>query len=68
MFADCRQLYDLCALTDTLIGDEDGLYDPHDFNDRLVLKGTMTKAELHVLKSRHSLPQRHRLLCGHRDG
>ena len=52
--ADWHQLLELCALTDTLICDEDGLYDPHDFNDRLVLglKGTMSEAELHVLKSR----------------
>ena len=52
--ADWHQLLELCALTDTLIYDEDGLYDPQQFNDRLVLglKGTMSEAELHVLKSR----------------
>jgi DNA invertase Pin-like site-specific DNA recombinase len=52
--ADWHQLLELCALTDTLIYDEDGLYDPRQFHDRLVLglKGTMSEAELHVLKSR----------------
>ena len=49
----CR-LLEICALTDTLILDEDGVYDPNDFNDRLVLglKGTMSEAELHYLKAR----------------
>ena len=44
----------LCALTDTLIADADGLYHPGLFNDRLVLglKGTMSEAELHLLRSR----------------
>jgi hypothetical protein len=44
----------MCALTDTLILDEDGLYDPSHFNDRLLLglKGTMSEAELHVLRAR----------------
>ena len=43
--ADWYQLLDLCALTDTLIADADGVYHPADFNDRLVLglKGTMTR-------------------------
>jgi hypothetical protein len=43
-----------CALADTLILDEDGVYDPASFNDRLLLglKGTMSEAELHVLKAR----------------
>jgi DNA invertase Pin-like site-specific DNA recombinase len=49
----CR-LLEICALTDTLILDEDGIYDTNQFNDRLVLglKGTMSEAELHYLKSR----------------
>jgi DNA invertase Pin-like site-specific DNA recombinase len=34
--ADWYQLLDLCALTDTLIADTDGIYHPADFNDRLV--------------------------------
>src|SRR5271170_5375161 len=56
--ADWYQLLDLCAVTDTLIADGDGLYHPGDFNDRLVLglKGTMSEAELHLI--------RHRLTAG----
>jgi DNA invertase Pin-like site-specific DNA recombinase len=52
--ADWYRLIDLCALTDTLIGDADGVYHPAAFNDRLVLglKGTMSEAELHVLRAR----------------
>jgi len=52
--ADWQRLLQLCAFTDTLILDQDGLYDPSAFNDRLLLglKGTMSEAELHVLKSR----------------
>ncbi len=49
----CR-LLEICAITDTLILDEDGIYHPGDFNDRLLLglKGTMSEAELHTLKAR----------------
>ena len=52
--ADWYRLLDLCGLTDTLIGDGDGLYHPALFNDRLVLglKGTMSEAELHILRAR----------------
>jgi DNA invertase Pin-like site-specific DNA recombinase len=52
--SDWYQLLDLCALTDTLIADSDGVYHPALFNDRLVLglKGTMSEAELHLLRSR----------------
>jgi DNA invertase Pin-like site-specific DNA recombinase len=52
--ADWHRLLEICALTDTLILDEDGVYDPSNFNDRLLLglKGTMSEAELHVLKAR----------------
>lgn len=52
--ADWHRLLEICALTDTLILDEDGVYDPANFNDRLLLglKGTMSEAELHVLKAR----------------
>ena len=48
------QLLDLCALTDTLIADSDGIYHPALHNDRLLLglKGTMSEAELHVLRAR----------------
>lgn len=52
--ADWHRLLEICALTNTLILDEDGVYNPSDFNDRLILglKGTMSEAELHMLKSR----------------
>jgi DNA invertase Pin-like site-specific DNA recombinase len=52
--SDWHRLLEICALTDTLILDEDGLYDPGQFNDRLLLglKGTMSEAELHVLRAR----------------
>jgi DNA invertase Pin-like site-specific DNA recombinase len=52
--ADWHRLLEICALSDTLILDEDGLYDPSHFNDRLLLglKGTMSEAELHVLRAR----------------
>lgn len=52
--ADWHRLIELAALTQTLILDEDGVYDPAYFNDRLLLglKGAMSEAELHVLKAR----------------
>jgi excisionase family DNA binding protein len=52
--SDWHRLLEICALTDTLILDEDGVYDPSHFNDRLLLglKGTMSEAELHVLRAR----------------
>jgi DNA invertase Pin-like site-specific DNA recombinase len=52
--ADWHRLLELAALARTLILDEDGIYDPAHFNDRLLLglKGTMSEAELHVLKAR----------------
>src|SRR6201988_1343409 len=51
---DWHRLLELCALTEALILDEDGVYDPAHFNDRLLLglKGTMSEAELHVLRAR----------------
>lgn len=51
---DWHRLLEICAVTDTLILDEDGVYDPSHFNDRLLLglKGTMSEAELHVLRAR----------------
>ncbi len=51
---DWYHLLELCALFETLLADQDGLYDPSDYNDRLLLglKGTMSEAELHILKSR----------------
>ena len=52
--ADWHRLLEICALTDTLILDEEGVYDPAHFNDRLLLglKGTMSEAELHVIRAR----------------
>ncbi len=52
--ADWYHLLDLCGMTDTLIGDSDGIYHPAVFNDRLILglKGTMSEAELHILRAR----------------
>lgn len=51
---DWHRLLEICALSGTLILDEDGVYDPAHFNDRLLLglKGTMSEAELHVLRAR----------------
>jgi DNA invertase Pin-like site-specific DNA recombinase len=51
---DWHQLLELCAVFGTLLGDADGIYDPRDHNDRLLLglKGTMSEAELHVLQGR----------------
>jgi DNA invertase Pin-like site-specific DNA recombinase len=52
--ADWHRLLEICGLSDTLICDEDGLYNPADFNDRLLLglKGTMSEAELHFIRAR----------------
>ena len=52
--ADWQRLLELCSLFDTLIIDEDGIYNLEEFNDRLVLglKGTMSEAELHLLRGR----------------
>jgi DNA invertase Pin-like site-specific DNA recombinase len=52
--ADWHRLIELCSLSGSLILDEDGIYDPANFNDRLLLglKGTLSEAELHFLKAR----------------
>jgi len=52
--ADWHKLLDVCALTDTLVVDHDGIYDPNDFNDRVLLgfKGTWSHTELHGMKLR----------------
>jgi DNA invertase Pin-like site-specific DNA recombinase len=52
--ADWAKLVELCAITATLLLDEDAIYDATSFNDRLLLglKGTMSEAELHILKAR----------------
>ncbi|MCY4076542.1 MAG: recombinase family protein [Acidobacteria bacterium] len=51
---DWHRLLEICALSETLILDEDGVYDPGDFNDRLLLglKGQMSEAELHMMRVR----------------
>ncbi len=63
---DWYQLLDLCALTDTLIADSDGIYHPGDFNDRLVLglKGTMSEAELHLIRHRLTAGLKHKAAKG----
>ena len=73
--ADWHRLLEICALSGTLICDEDGLYDPNDFNDRLLLglKGTMSEAELHVLRARvqggiRNKARRGELFCPPSDG
>ena len=52
--ADWSRLMEICALSDTILIDDDGIYNPNDFNDRLLLglKGTMSEAELHFLRER----------------
>src|SRR4051794_29006383 len=52
--SDWHRVIELCAVFGTLIADEDGLYDPRDPNDRLVLglKGTLFSAELHIIRAR----------------
>jgi len=52
--SDWYHLIEICALTDTLVVDEEGVYDPGQYNDRLLLgiKGTMSEAELHWLRTR----------------
>jgi len=52
--SDWYRLIEICSLTDTLVIDEDGVYDPTQYNDRLLLgiKGTMSEAELHWIRSR----------------
>jgi DNA invertase Pin-like site-specific DNA recombinase len=51
---DWHQLLELCGIFRTLLADQDGIYDPTDYNDRLLLglKGTMSEAELHILRGR----------------
>ena len=60
---DWHRLLEICALADTLILDEDGIYDPSHFNDRLLLglKGTMSEAELHWMD--RWVLRRDRLAC-----
>lgn len=64
--ADWYNLMDLCALTDTLIADGDGVYHPADYNSRLVLglKGTIAEAELHLIRGRLAAGRRHKAAKG----
>ena len=64
--SDWYQLLDLCALTDTLIADSDAVYDPADYSDRLVLglKGTISEAELHLIRGRLIAGLRHKAAKG----
>lgn len=60
--ADWHRLIELCALSDTILVDEDGVYSPADFNDALLLgmKGTMSAAELHFIRARLLGGRRHK--------
>ena len=64
--ADWYRLLDLCALTDTLIAGADGIYHPATYNDRLILglKGTLSEAELHLIRSRLTEGLRHKAARG----
>src|SRR5437588_5177383 len=63
---DWHQLLEVCALFRTLLADQDGLYDPTDYNDRLLLglKGTMSEAELHILRGRLEAGKRNKARRG----
>jgi DNA invertase Pin-like site-specific DNA recombinase/predicted DNA-binding transcriptional regulator AlpA len=64
--SDWYQLLDLCGMTATLIADGDGIYDPSAYSDRLVLglKGTISEAELHLIKGRLIAGMRHKAAKG----
>jgi DNA invertase Pin-like site-specific DNA recombinase len=59
---DWYQLLELCAVFRSLLADQDGVYDPADYNDRLLLglKGTISEAELHVIRARMEQGKRHK--------
>ena len=63
---DWHQLLELCAIFRTLLADADGLYDPTDYNDRLLLglRGMMNEAELYLMKSRLLEGMRHKARRG----
>ncbi len=63
---DWHQLLELCAVFGSLLGDADGIYNPREHNDRLLLglKGTMSEAELHVLRSRLDAGKRNKARRG----
>jgi DNA invertase Pin-like site-specific DNA recombinase len=67
---DWHQLLELCAVFGTLLGDADGVYNPRDHNDRLLLglKGTMSEAELHVLRSRLNAGKKNKARRGEHFG
>jgi excisionase family DNA binding protein len=60
------QLLDVCALAGTLIADSDGIYDPADYSDRLLLglKGTISEAEQHLIRTRLIAGLRHKAAKG----
>jgi DNA invertase Pin-like site-specific DNA recombinase len=60
--ADWHKLLDICALTDTLVIDHDGIYNPNDFNDRVILgfKGTWSHTELHGIRLRLQGAKQHK--------
>lgn len=64
--SDWHRLLEICALTGTLLIDEDGCYNPADFNDQLLLglKGTMSQAELHFIRARLQGGKRHKAQRG----
>ena len=63
---DWYQLLETCSLFGTILADQDGIYDPSDYNDRLLLglKGTMSEAELHLLRQRMEQGRRHKARRG----
>ena len=63
---DWYHLLDLCGVRGTLVADQEGIYDVRDYNDRLLLglKGTLSEAELHILKNRLVAGQKHKAKKG----
>jgi len=63
---DWHQLLELCAIFRTLLADAEGLYDPTDYNDRLLLglRGMMSEAELYLMKGRLLEGMRHKARRG----
>ena len=63
---DWHNLFDLCAVCDVLLADEDGVYDPSDINDRLILgmKGIMSEMEIHIMKVRLERGRKNKALRG----
>ena len=64
---DWHQLIELCAIFRTLLADQDGLYDPTDYNDRLLLglRGMMSEAEIHLLQGRMHEALLNKWSCGY---